>query len=304
LKKFVLELYQAWIAERPSQSAAALAFSSMFSFAPVIFIAISMVGIFADEIQVGAQMYQRLESVLGEEVALLVQESIAALSTPTSSSSILVSLISLVALFMAASGVFFQLQYALNLIWHVPPAEKGSTIAYIRQRLFSFVSVIGMGLLGIIAVLTNLNLSWFGSFLEKWLGISANLEIIAGVAAFILVVMTIALFYKLLQLNNVAGKPGIQAKLVSHNLGRLYFIQFAGPVGRERAQYNAQCRRAPGDISAMGGSEWSLPFYSKPTRFSTGTLTLTWVDPTNIGTNAPLVINLTIMSSYFILCIM
>jgi membrane protein len=206
LKKFVLELYQIWITERPTQSAAALAFTSMFSFAPVIFIAISIVGIFADEIQVGTQLYQRLQSVLGEEVALLVQESIAALSTPTSSGSLLVSLISLVALFMAASGVFFQLQYALNLIWHVPPAEKGSTLAFIRQRLFSFVSVIGMGLLGIIAVLTNVILSWFGSFLEKWLGISANLELIAGVAAFILVVMTIALFYKLLPETKIAWR--------------------------------------------------------------------------------------------------
>ncbi len=73
LKKFIQEVYQIWITERPTQSAAALAFTSMFSFAPVIFIAISMVGIFADEIQVGAEMYQRLESVLGEEVALMVQ---------------------------------------------------------------------------------------------------------------------------------------------------------------------------------------------------------------------------------------
>jgi len=206
LKKFVQELYQIWITERPTQQAAALAFSSMFSFAPVIFIAISIVGIFADEIQVGTQMYQRLENVLGEEVALLVQESIAALSTPSSSGSILVSLISLVALFLAASSIFFQLQYSLNTIWHVPPAEKGSTIAYIRQRLFSFVSVIGIGLLGIIAVFTNVILSWFGSFLEKWLGISASLELITGVIAFILVVITIALFYKLLPETKIAWK--------------------------------------------------------------------------------------------------
>jgi membrane protein len=88
----------------------------------------------------------------------------------------------------------------------VPPAEKGSTIAYIRQRLFSFVSVIGIGLLGIIAVFTNVILSWFGSFLEKWLGISASLELITGVIAFILVVITIALFYKLLPETKIAWK--------------------------------------------------------------------------------------------------
>ena len=63
LKKFIQELYEIWITERPTQLAAALAFTSMFSFAPVIFIVVSIMGIFADEIEISTQMYQRLQSV-------------------------------------------------------------------------------------------------------------------------------------------------------------------------------------------------------------------------------------------------
>jgi membrane protein len=219
LKKFGNEIYNIWISERPNLQAAALAFFGMFSFAPVIFIAFSMVGIFADAVQIGDQFYQRLQNLLGEELALLIQESITALSKPSSETSILISIISFLALFYAASGVFFQLQYALNIIWHVPLPEKGQTLAYVRQKLFSFAIVVGVGLMGILAVFTNLLLSWFGSVLEKLLGISPNLTIIIGVFALLLLVLTFALFYKFLPETKIAWRDvwlgaGIAALLV------------------------------------------------------------------------------------------
>jgi len=63
LKQFAIELYHIWISERPNQLAAALAYYGMFSFAPIIFIAFSVVGLFADETAAANQFYQRLESV-------------------------------------------------------------------------------------------------------------------------------------------------------------------------------------------------------------------------------------------------
>ena len=220
LKQFVHELYQIWITERPGLQAAALAFFSMFSFAPVIFIAFSMVGIFADEIQIGNQFYQRLQSILGEEVALLIQDSITALSNSSSGASILISIISFLALLFTASGVFFQLQYALNTIWRVPPPEKGQTLSYIRQRLFSFVIVIGVGLLGIMAVLTNLVLAWFGSVLERLLSINPNLSLAAGASALLLLTISFALFYKFLPETKVYFPQGIFILLLGKQQSR------------------------------------------------------------------------------------
>jgi membrane protein len=206
LKQFIKELYQIWITERPNQLAAALAYFGMFSFAPIIFVAFSVVGLFADEIAAANQFYQRLENVLGAEVATLIQDSIAALSKPSTGESILVSIISFLALLYAASSVFFQLQFALNTIWHVPPPQKGKTIAFIRQRLFSFVIVIGIGLLGILAVFINLLLAWFGELAEKLLGITASMSIAAGVAALVLITIAFALFYKILPETKVAWR--------------------------------------------------------------------------------------------------
>jgi membrane protein len=204
LKQFVREVYQIWISERPTQPAAALAFSSMFSFAPVIFIAYSVVGMFADRLDITTQFYERVQSTLGEEMALLIQNSITALAATSSEESILISIISFLALLYAASGVFFQLQYSLNLIWRVPTAQNNQTLNYARQRLVSFVIVIGIGLLGILAVLANLILSWFGSIVERLIRIDANQSFLASLSTLVLVVIVCALFYKILPETKIA----------------------------------------------------------------------------------------------------
>ena len=194
LLDFVKELYRIWVAERPSQLAAALAYYGVFSFAPVIFIAFAVAGVFIDELAMIHQVFERIGNVLGPEAAQLLQDNVETISQTTSGGSPLISLISFLALLFAASGLFFQLQYALNTIWNVPPPAKGETLVLIRQRLFSFVMAIGVGLLLVITTLVNVLLAWFGSFIpiERSVPIS-NLVALMG-----LITLSFALIYKVL----------------------------------------------------------------------------------------------------------
>jgi len=204
MKQFLKELYQIWISERPTQLAAALAYYGMFSFAPIIFIAVSIVGLFSKQIDPAGQLYQRLEGVFGPGVSNLVRESVTALSKTPSSSSVLISLISFLALLYAASGLFFQLQYSLDTIWLVPPSQKVQTMVYIRQQLFSFLIVIGVGLLWIVVTFTGLLLTWFGSILERLLGLGGSQVLAASLVAPLLMFLITALFYKILPETKVA----------------------------------------------------------------------------------------------------
>ena len=206
LKQFGKELYKIWISERPTQLAAALAYYSMFSFAPIIFVTVSIVELFIQEIDPASQLFLRLEEMFGEEISALVQEAVLALSKTPSGSSILVSVISFLALIFAASGLFFQLQYSLNKIWRVPPPQKGQTTSFIRQRLFSFIIVIGFGLIWVLAIFANLLLAWFGSFLERLLGLGGNLLLAGRLIAPVLIVLIVALFYKILPETKVAWR--------------------------------------------------------------------------------------------------
>ena len=97
LKQLLIEMCHVWISERPNQLAAALAYYSMFPFAPIIFIAVSFAGFFIDETDPAGQFFQHLEQVFGAEISSLVQESAMVLSSTPSSSSALISIISFLA---------------------------------------------------------------------------------------------------------------------------------------------------------------------------------------------------------------
>jgi membrane protein len=215
LKQFAKELYQIWISERPTQLAAALAYYGMFSFAPIIFISISIVGLFVKQIDVAEQLFQRLEGAFGAGVSNVAREAVTALSKTPSSSSILVSVISFIALLFAASGLFFQLQYSLNTIWRVPPPQKDQTMIYIRQQLFSFVIVIGVGLLWVLATFASLLLVWFGSILERLFGLGGGQVLLARLVAPALMFLIIALFYKILPETKVAWRDVWLGALIS-----------------------------------------------------------------------------------------
>lgn len=199
---FGKEVYHVWITERPSTLAAALAYYGMFSLAPLIYIAFSVAGLVLDEASVASQFFDRLEFVLGAETAQFVQDAVYNLQQTSTGGSYLWSIISFLALLFAASGMFFQLQYALNTVWNVPAPERGETKNFIRQRLFSFLMVIGVGILLIILAAASLLLSWITSLLNiDAPGIGYTLLAFLGVAT-----ISFALIYKILPNISISWK--------------------------------------------------------------------------------------------------
>jgi uncharacterized BrkB/YihY/UPF0761 family membrane protein len=83
--------------ERPAQMAAALAYYGMFSFAPVIYIAFTIAGLFIVQLAGHGQLNEQLQKVLGPETAEQVRRLVQAISKTAPSGSILASLISFLA---------------------------------------------------------------------------------------------------------------------------------------------------------------------------------------------------------------
>jgi membrane protein len=159
----IKEISGIWVAERPTQLAAALAYFGLFSFAPVIYLAFSIAGIFLDQAALVDRFMTRLETLLGPNVAQIVQDMLVNLAQKTPEGTTLVSLISFFSLLLAASGVFYQLQFALNRVWNVPISKKGATSRTVRQRLFSFLMVIAIGLLLVAGAVFSFLSSWLSS---------------------------------------------------------------------------------------------------------------------------------------------
>ena len=206
MRNFIIQFYHILITERPNQLAAALAYFGMFSFAPVIFVAYSIAGIFIDQIAAAERLYQRLEKIVGTEVVEVIRDTVATLGSTTDSGSWLVSLIGTVALLFAASGLFYQLQFALNSIWKVPPPQKGQTLAVVKQRLFSFLMVIGVGLVLVLAVLINFFLSFFSDLISEYAKYGVLPSLLTLGATLGLFTFSFALIYKILPDVDIAWK--------------------------------------------------------------------------------------------------
>ena len=191
---FLKEIYEIWISERPNQLAAALAYFGLFSFAPVIYIALSIAGIFVDQAAILERFLNRLEMVLGPGVSQAVQQLLNTITVAAPGSSSIVSLISFLFVLLAASGVFFQLQFAMNTIWRVPISREGALQRTMRERLFSFLMVIGLGLLLVVGAVISLVSNWLSS-ISILSGFLPSLTVVGFIA---LATLVFGVMYKLL----------------------------------------------------------------------------------------------------------
>ena len=228
IKEFVKELYRIWATERPGQLAAALAYYGMFAFAPVIFIALWVAGLFFDQISAADQFYTRIDNLFGPELTMFIQDTVESLGQSTGEGSILATLISIGALLMAASGMFYQLLFALNKIWGVPVPERGQANGMIRQRLFSFLMVIGVGLLFVAGTMVNVILTWFGGLLN----LSPSMPVLTFVAFLGLATLAFALIYKILPEAHIRWRDVWVGAIVTAIMVALALILFGAYLNR------------------------------------------------------------------------
>ena len=193
-RDFLKGVIRVWSVERPNQLAAGLAYFGMFSFAPLIYIAFIVAGLFLDSVSLMDQAFARLEEALGTEVAVVVRDMVEAIDQPADSGSVLLSVVSFLVLLYAASSFFYQLQYALNRVWGVRPTEKGGTLTFIRHRLLSFLIVIALGFILVALALVTIAGTWLDSLLNFGVFDSK-----LGVPAFVIVAtLVFAVLYKVL----------------------------------------------------------------------------------------------------------
>jgi membrane protein len=193
-KKFLKDLFDEWGAQRPARLAASLAYYSMFSLVPMIFIAISVAEFFLGELASAEELYLRVEDVLGSDIAQFLEELVVGLSETTSGSSTLVTLISFLALVFAASGLFTQLKFSLNEIWEAPTPVQSGIMGFIKTRLLAFILVIGVGLLLVLIATVSIIISMIASFLE----ISSPVAIGQIIIILLITTLSFALLYKIL----------------------------------------------------------------------------------------------------------
>jgi membrane protein len=178
--------------------AAALAYYSLLSMAPLLLVVVSLAGVFFADGQVHAQLIEQMRRLVGEEGAALTRTVIAHTGSEERSAWSLV-LGALLTLF-GATTVFGQLQYALNRVWRVQAAPRAGLIMnFVKQRILSFALVLSVGFLLMVSLVISAVLGALHMYLDQRLAAAAffwnGLDLLIS---FTLATALIALMFKYL----------------------------------------------------------------------------------------------------------
>jgi membrane protein len=110
-------------------------------------------------------------------------------------------------LLLGASGVFGQLQDALNTVWGVEPKEGRWVWGFIKDRFLSFVAVLGTGFLLLVSLILSSALAALGKWFSGLLPIpEAVLQVLNFLVSFVVITGLFALIFKLLPDAKVAWR--------------------------------------------------------------------------------------------------
>lgn len=130
--------------------AAALAYYTLFSLAPLLVIIIAVVGsVFGTE-EARTRLVAQIQDFVGPDIANLISDMIA--QTQQTGSGLFATIVGVATLLIGATGVFVQLQRALNEIWEVPQGPRRGIVRTILMRLEGLLMVLGIGVAAMLAV--------------------------------------------------------------------------------------------------------------------------------------------------------
>ncbi|HVK09693.1 MAG TPA: YihY/virulence factor BrkB family protein [Gemmataceae bacterium] len=228
----VREAGEAWLDDRAPRIGAAIAFFTALSLAPLLVIALVIAGLVYGEGAARGEVADRLAGLVGPDAAKTVEDVLANSGAPRAGAAALV--VSLVTLFVGATGVFVELQEALNDVWKVRPKPGRPVRTFVRGRLMSFGMVLGVGLLLLVSLVLGSAVDAAGRAAGQVSGAAAALRAVNLALAFAVEVVLFGMIFKVLPDAHLAWRDvGTGAVLTAalFNLGKYLVGLFLGYSG-------------------------------------------------------------------------
>lgn len=193
------QTFQEWIQDKAPQLGAALAYYTVFSLAPMVLVLLAIVGMIFRNDPAGAwnKITQQMSYFLDPSAVHVVQSI--AQQTSQGAKSTIATIIGVALALFGASGVFGQLQDALNTVWGVKPKPGRGIWGFIRTRFLSFAMVAGICFLLLVSLAIEALLKGFSHYVQSVLpgGIVIALSVYL-IFDFAVVVLLFAIIFKFL----------------------------------------------------------------------------------------------------------
>src|SRR6266576_3638217 len=135
------QTFSEWLEDKAPQLGAALAYYTVFSLAPLILVLLAIVGLIFQNDPAGAwkKITEQMSYFLDKSAVDVVQNIAQKAAQP--GKGLLATIIGIALALFGASGVFGQLQDALNTIWGVKAKPGGGIWGFLRVRFLSFAII-------------------------------------------------------------------------------------------------------------------------------------------------------------------
>jgi membrane protein len=187
-----------WWGKDPFMQSAVIAYYAIFSMPGLLVIVISIGSLFFKKDVITGQLYTQISSIMGVETANQVKDMIITISQ--TNKSVLATIIGLITVLLGATGVFVELQKALNVIWEVKAKPRRAVFTVIRTRLFSFGLILSVGFLLLISLTITTITAVMGDWLmNHWPNIMLTIFYVLNfIITFGVIMLLFALLFKIL----------------------------------------------------------------------------------------------------------
>jgi len=192
-----------YVEDEALSKGAAIAFYTILSIGPVLVICIAIAGLVFGQDAARGAMVGQLQGLMGDQAAEAIQTMIA--SASNKKSGVWATVIGLITLLITASGVFGEMQHALNAIWKASAPTGVSGL--LRARAASLGLVATMGFLLLVSLVVSAGLHALGTMLNSIIPDAEILfEVLNFVISFAMVSALFAAIYKILPDRNLNWK--------------------------------------------------------------------------------------------------
>ena len=195
----IAETFSEWWQDKAPRLGAALSFYTALSLPPLLILIAPVIGRIFGQKQAQAQITAQFAQLFGDEAAGAIA-TILENASPHQPGR-LATILSAAVLLFAASGVFAELQDALDTIWEVAPkpTNKAAFLSLIRQRLLSFAMVLAIGFVLMVSLLLSAALTALRDYAAGDVKeLAAAWQAANTVISFVVIAMLFALIFKVL----------------------------------------------------------------------------------------------------------
>lgn len=186
-----------WQDDKAATLAAALAYYTLLSIAPLIVLAVAIAGFAFGEEAARGQIAEQIGGLVGAQAGEAIEAIARNANAPKTGT--LSAIVGVIVLLFGASGVFGELQTSLNAIWNVEPKPGRGIAGIIKDRFASFTMVLGVAFLLLVSTVLSAAIASLGRFLEGALPGGETLWTVLNIAISLgIITVLFALIYKVI----------------------------------------------------------------------------------------------------------